>query len=74
MVVKPSKAAAFAKAHRRLKPKPLWLQLDEMLGKRRNPNGRWFDVNEGGQMTIDGTAFSAKDALKLADWIQENFR
>jgi hypothetical protein len=71
---KPSKASAFAKAHRDLKPKPLWLQYDEMLGARRNHNGVWFGVSGWGQLTIDGTSFAAKDALRLARWIEENFR
>jgi hypothetical protein len=72
-VKKISKAAAFAKANRELAPKPLWLQFDEKLGGKRNPHGRTFDVNERGQLTIDSVAFSPKDALRLAAWLQENF-
>ena len=71
---KPSKAATFAKAHRGLKPKDLWLQYGEMLGYKRNPNGKWFSVSDDGQFEIDGTEFKAKDALRLAAWITENFR
>lgn len=72
--MKRSKAATFAKAHRELKPKPLHLQIDEMLGNHRNPNLISFRVNSDGQFVVQDWSFSPRDALRLAAWITENFR
>ena len=73
--VKRSKAAAFAKAWRELSPKDLVLRIDERMSDgKRNPNGVTFLVNVDGKLVIENWPFSPKDALRLAAWIQENFR